>query len=162
MLRRLGRSYRELRLVPLPDGQGSGYAHVHDHFADEVRTQRQRASHTATGLVAMLDADTRTVAAVLSDLEGHLADRRQSAEAIAVLVPKRNIATWLTYLDGNTQVNEQDTYPEWKLRKHEADCQPAVDRFHEIARTGAVPGNCPDSLRRTIEDEYPRIASLSP
>jgi len=64
------------------------------------------------------------------------------------LIPRRNIETWIHHLSGQT-VDEATTYP--KLDR-EGACQPGVDRLVAIFRSGEIPGDCPDSLRRAIEE----------
>jgi hypothetical protein len=70
-------------------------------------------------------------------------------EAVAILIPRRNIETWIYYLNGQS-VDEATTYR--KLAR-EGECQPAVDRLAGLYRTGwTLPVDCPDSLRLSVEE----------
>ncbi len=82
-----------------------------EHYADEVREHRRKASHQSVVLFVLIDADTnpvehrfRRLANVLCGLE--LAAREQR-EAIIIWVPKRHIETWIAHLAGHA-VNETD------------------------------------------------------
>jgi hypothetical protein len=74
----------------------------------------------------MIDADTMPVEKRFTQLENELENdeqhKRQAGERIAIFVPKRNIDTWIHYLQGET-VNETDVYS--KLDK-ESGCKPFV------------------------------------
>jgi len=79
-----------------------------------------------TGLVTAIDADENPVPyrfrQLNEELEAEALDRRGDEE-ICILVPKRNIETWIYALFGN-EVNEIEAYA--KL-ENEGDCQPAVE-----------------------------------
>lgn len=158
-LREEGYDTRKIRVKRPDPGSQSAEQYVRERYPGEVRAQRTQSQYRTVSLVTMIDADTRTVEERHQDLEEelhkHRMPRREPTERIAVLVPKRNIETWIHYLFGNA-VDEATEYP--KL-KHESECQPAVVRFVEICKPGAsVPDDCPPSLQRARE-EWQRIAT---
>lgn len=104
--RYLKREFNTLPRVELsPSGKGSAEQFVRERYPREVKEFRRRANHGTAALVVVIDADTRTVDQRLTELESALtkADlpKRQSTEAIALLVPKRNIETWILCLTGD-------------------------------------------------------------
>jgi hypothetical protein len=76
---------------------------------------------------------------------------RQPDERIAIFVPRRNIETWIYYLQGEI-VNEVDVYP--KLER-ESMCKPVVAELAEN-RHNPLPDSAPDSLKIAC-DELSRI-----
>jgi hypothetical protein len=144
----LGYSNRRIRVAPYPAGRGSGEQFVRQNYPKEVKELRRRAKHLHVGLVVVIDADTSTVPQRLQQLDAELQQSglspRADDERIALLVPRRNIETWIHYLLGNP-VDEDTVYP--KLPR-ESDCQPAVARLLAIRSSGwQLPDDCPPSLR---------------
>lgn len=152
-LRRLlkARGYFRIRVrEDYPEGRGAATAYVIRRFPSEAGEQRASASHMRQGLAVAIDADDRTTDQRFADLWRGVARPRGTDEKIAVFIPKRNIETWIHYLLGRPDVNEQDTYP--KLRDRERDCQPAVARFAGMAREPAPPDGCLPSLVRGLAE----------
>ena len=140
-----------------PSGKGAGEKHVRDKFPIEVRQHRRRATHMLCCLLAVADADKRSVDQRHAELWGALTPARSADERIAVFIPKRNIETWIHYLLGKGPVDEETAYT--KLARP-SECHPGVDRLVELARGHAqegLPDDCPPSLRRAITDECPRL-----
>lgn len=144
LLKALG-LHRRLRIEVAQKGRGAADQWVRETYPDEVAAYRR--STMAVGLVAAIDADENSVRFRYRQLSDELKanDLEQSKldEHICLLVPKRNIETWIYALRGN-EVNEQDTYP--KLGK-ESECQPAVEQLVEYLRQG-FPEDLIPSLRR--------------
>src|SRR5262245_33521109 len=142
---------RKLRVLPVPQGQGSGEQYVREHYAPEVR--ELRAGHSQRTLAVVLDADTGDVTDRQSQLAAQLTSAglppRAADERIIHLIPCRNIETWIEYLRGG-QVNETDEYPRLK---RERDCQPAVEQLVELYRSDQpMPSGCPDSLKTALHE----------
>ena len=159
LLRALGYPSNKLRALPLPAGQGSGEQYVRECYAREVRELRRRSDQVQQALLVMTDADDKETSEQMQQLAKELEQAglgpRGESERIVVLIPRRNIMTWITYLLGN-EVNETDAYPELKGR--ERDCQPAVARLVELYRSNKPwPENCPASLIRALKNEIPRL-----
>ncbi|MBM4040008.1 MAG: hypothetical protein FJ290_16005 [Planctomycetes bacterium] len=140
---------REVQVQHSPKGDAKHW--VRQQHVIEVRALRKK-PHLSIALVTMLDADNRTVAERKEELDAALAasgqERRQLSERIAVLVPRRNIETWIHRLRGNT-VNESDSYP--RLRGKESRCCEAVREFAWRCPTRMVADD-PPSLRDGCEE----------
>ncbi len=123
---RCGVEQRRIRFKTSPKGHGSGEQYVRQQYPKEVKLYRSQSSHLAIGLAVMIDADTMPVERRIAQLESALENddqrQRQAEERTAIFVPKRNIDTWIHYLQGET-VNETDVYS--KLDK-ESGCRPFV------------------------------------
>ena len=94
-----------------PFGRGAAEQYVRDQYPAEVREYRARRNHLNIALAVMLDADIGNVVERLQELENSLSQmslpQRQPDEKIGIFVPKRNIETWIHYLQGEP-VNEVD------------------------------------------------------
>ncbi len=128
---------REISSVIAPQGRGAGEQFVRERFAVEVREQRRQVTHQSVALVVLIDADTQPVHQRKNTLDNTLQSSgqvtRRADERIAIVVPKRNIETWIAY-PNDPLVNETHIYP--KLVK-ETDCLPAVRIFvARICRQG--------------------------
>jgi hypothetical protein len=77
---------------------------------------------------------------------------RSNDEAVAIVVPKRNIETWIHYLDGKS-VNEIDKFP--KLDR-EHGCKLAVDYLVRLCKTTGIKPDAPPALAEACK-EYNRI-----
>lgn len=143
-----------IRFRDLPAG-GSGEQWVRDRYADEVAEYRNRASHTITALVVVLDADNVSVQQRLDQLTKSLVDDgqepRKQGERIVILIPKRSIETWILNLNG-VVVDEATSY---KRQRNGLDDQieAAALQFIEWSRRNAlVPEHCIPSLRMATQE----------
>ncbi len=106
-----GVSNRRIRTVALPAGKGAGEKFVRDRYPVEVLAYRQ-SRFTSRQLIVAIDADTQSVDYRLEQLAQSLKDRgmedRQPSERICILVPKRNIETWVRVLIGDAVTEEVD------------------------------------------------------
>lgn len=151
---RKGHNWRSIRVRPVPLGQGSGEQYVREHYAGEVKHYRNRRSRRRAALVVIIDADSRRV----TDKERELAatllaageDKRRSGEAIALLIPKRNIETWILCLLGD-RVDETTDYK--GRRDVDANIKPAAHAFCEWSKARyPVPDSCVESLHRGLRE----------
>ncbi|MFW6106857.1 MAG: hypothetical protein ACOC8H_01720 [bacterium] len=158
-LKRAGKGYRVQRVVISPRGRGSGEQFVRARFAEELAYYRGRQHRVEQALVVMIDADRRMVEERMEQVDAAAAEgdqeRRRANERVAVMVPARNIETWLAYLDGQT-VNENDPYP--RLER-ERDCQPHVERLYEMCQQGALRAPAPPSLETACTEYQSRLQS---
>lgn len=142
-----GHHYQPRRL---PSGCGEQF--VHKEFAKEVAALRSRAASTV--LIAVVDADNGTVDERFRQLAGSLRDKgmaeRSDTEPIAILVPKRNIETWIYSLTGQP-VNEADNY---KPRLGSAGDARIADSVRQAAHAFY------ELTRPNSPEPEPRIASL--
>lgn len=150
-----GINRRRIRVKHSPTGRGSAEQHVRQRYPVEVREYRRRRNQLDIGLVVVIDADTRSVTDRLGELETELVKvsppGRQPDERIGIFVPKRNIETWIHYLQGQS-VNERDEYP--RLDRA-GDCKSSVADLARDRHT-PLPENAPPSLQIAC-DELSRI-----
>jgi hypothetical protein len=146
---------REIQVRFSPGGDAKHW--VRQQHVIEVRALRSK-PHLSIALVTMLDADDRTVADRKQELDEALVaggqQRRDPDDRIAVLVPRRNIETWIHRLEGNV-VNESDCYP--RYRREESRCHEAVLEFVRRCPAQMVAED-PPSLRDGC-DELTRLLS---
>ena len=160
-LKGMGWNTRELRVEKNPAARGSAEQWVREKFPDELRFYRQRRQRAASGLIAMVDADTRDVQDRINEFEAGCNAKqipfRAYNEAVAIGVPKRNIETWIHYLNGQ-QVNEQDDYP--KLDRERA-CKPAVNNLVQLCKSTGLRPDAPPSLVAACDEYRNRIIPVS-
>ncbi len=131
---------------------GSAEQFVRKQYPKEVRAFRRSCAHKANvALVVMVDADVLTVDERRRQLSSALADTgeepRRNNERIGVFVPKRNIETWIRYIEGES-VNEVDTYS--KL-DNQSECKQAVECLVRI-RGQSLPADAPPSLTSSCSE----------
>ena len=148
------------RAIICPPGSQSGEQYVRAQYPVEVKAYRQNRYRVSIGLAVLNDADNSTLQDRLNQLIDALRENsqenRQSDEAIAILVPKRNIETWIHYLQGET-VNEVEEYS--KFEKNEASCQSSVENLADRCRSQNLPEDAPPSLQ-TACGELQRLLPL--
>ncbi|MDZ8136750.1 MAG: hypothetical protein RM049_15805 [Nostoc sp. DedQUE04] len=146
---------RNVRIKICPKGAGEQF--VRAHYTPEVKAYRSK-NYRVGMLVVLIDADKKTVEERLKQLDDALIEDlqqiRQSKEAIAIFIPKRNIETWIHYLQGET-VDEEIEYS--KLNKESA-CKPYVENLVNQYYQG-LDENAPPSLQAACE-ELQRILPL--
>ena len=141
LLKALGFPRRRIRTETSPRADGAADQFVRERYADEVALHRQVAARMNAGLVVMIDADENSVRERYQELQQQLDDRglshRSRGEHICILVPKREVETWIYALEGR-DVDENMKYP--KLER-EGDCADAVQYLADMVRT-----QCADDL----------------
>ena len=147
----MGYNTRELRVEKSPSGRGAADQYVRNTFPKELKAYRDRRVRSA--LIAMIDADGNEVQERISELKQECQSKevpfRGHDEAVAIAVPKRNIETWIHYLNGE-QVNETDPYS--KLGR-ERCCKPVVRKLVQLCRSTGLEEGAPPALV-TACDEY--------
>ncbi len=137
--KRYGVTERQIRVLICPQGKGAGEQFVRREYPMQVKVLRQK-HHLSKALVVMIDADILTVLERLNQLLP-LPDEN---EKVVRLVPKRNIETWIHYLNDDLPlVNETDIYH--KLDK-ESDCKQGVEKLVGFCVNG-LPVDCLPSLQ---------------
>ena len=159
-LKGMGWNTREIRVEKSPSPLGSAEQWVRENFSDELSVYRQRRQKATSALIAMIDADTKSVQDRINQFE-RACDSMQIAfrtadEAVAIAVPKRNIETWIYYLRGRP-VNEQGPYP--RLER-ERECKPAVDRLVELCHSTGLATNAPQALVAGCDEYNVRIRPI--
>ena len=81
---------------------------------------------------------------------------RTHDEAVAIAVPKRNIETWIHYLNGK-EVDEKAAYP--KLGA-ERGCKPAVTNLVKLCRSTGLKSDAPPALAAACDEYTVRIRPI--
>jgi hypothetical protein len=133
-----------------------GFSFVLDQFAKELKACRiQRKAKTNTLLIVLIDADLLSV----EKRRDELLKRATSAglekfgddEPAVLLIPKRNIETWLKSLH-DQNVNEEDDYKGRKKPSKE-DFRLAAKTLREWCISPPKPDStCVPSLRKALPD----------
>lgn len=159
-LKGMGWNIRELRVEKSPSASGSAEQWVREEFPIELRIYRQRKQRAASALIAMIDADSRGVQDRINEFENECKAQqipfRTRDEAVAIAVPKRNIETWIHYLNGE-EVNEDATYH--KLER-ERGCKPAVDNLVDLCTSSGLVADAPSALLAACDEYSMRIKPI--
>jgi hypothetical protein len=151
-LKRYGYRNDQIRHRFSPKGKQSGEQFVRTNYPIELKAYKSKAAYVSIGFVVMIDADLRTVDARIQELDEACdmqnTPRRSPQDRVSIFVPKRNIETWIYYLDGKS-INETMGYQ--KLQSP-SECEPAVARLAEICQSQHVPVDFPNSLERACEE----------
>ncbi|HEY85730.1 MAG TPA: hypothetical protein G4N96_11545 [Chloroflexi bacterium] len=149
---------RKIRVRKNPKGRGAGEQFVRELYSLEVREYRRRSTYQTVALVAVMDADTRTVANSMSWLDQMLVDdfqqQRSADERIALLVPKRNIETWIQYFKTDV-ADENEIYPGLNRA---GDCKIDVQRFAKTDCFNNLPATAPPSLHSACDELWKILA----
>lgn len=89
-----------------PAGIGSAEQWVREKYSEELQAYRARASYQKRALILMVDADKKSLKDRITTLETQGA--RRTGERIAFFIPRRNIETWIAYLEGEA-VDEDES-----------------------------------------------------
>ena len=152
---------RKVRVIPYPEGKGSGELHVRKKYAETLKTYRSRSAQTV--LIAVMDADTGTVAQHHRELDQVCTNAgvppRSLNDAVLHVIPKHHIETWLAYLD-DVVVDESKSYkPKYEFKGKESKSNPLVDRLVSSCQNHILLSNPPPSLREMCKEFDARIAS---
>lgn len=135
---------RRVQRTLLTPNKGAGDQFVRNNYPEQLDAIRKRNGI----LVVMIDGDNYSIEQRMKQLNDACTQNgispRESGDKvkIAIFVPKRNIETWLAYLDGEP-VNETDEYP--KLRR-ERECRRHVDVLEQMCAEGKLRTPAPPSL----------------
>lgn len=146
---------REIQTLPLPHGNQSGEQWVRERYPRELRAIRQAPGKAYLSVVT--DADNYSTDARRAQLDQecdrHGIPRRDDGDPAIVIVPRRNIETWLAYLAGS-DVDECTRYP--RLRR-ERDCANHARHLYRMCHeTQRLRDPAPPSLREACE-EYRKL-----
>ena len=148
---------RNFRTEICPKGAGEQF--VREKYAQEVVEYRRHRNKRSGMLIVLIDADKKTVEERLQQLNDALIQNsqpiRQPNEAIAVFVPKRNIETWIYYLQSGN-VDEETAYTKFQKQ---SDCKPYVEQLVNDCYQGNLDDNAPPSLNAAC-GELQRILPL--
>lgn len=160
-LQGVGWQNSDMRVILPVRGRGSGEQYVRENFIKWLSYYRQRRKRAATIFIVMLDADTSEVIERCHWLDKVCQDAKVACrapdEAVAFIIPKRNIETWIHYLaELHKNINETEQYP--KLAKA-SNCKLAVQNLIRLCQTTGLPPEAPPSLRQACREYLERIKS---
>lgn len=154
-LEQCGWRKQQIRVERSPKGETCGEQWVRERYPGEVDGLRR--SHVARALVVLIDADKHTSRAdqLEDSLRNHNLAERRDDEAIAILIPRRNIETWIHHLRGNA-VDETTAYPHLT---RERECIDAVKTLKARCDQGEPVVTSPPSLQQACLEWRNRIPS---
>lgn len=144
---RLGFNRRQIRPVPRPAGRGAGEQWVRKRYPLAAEIQRSKANRSRASLIVIIDADTMSTEERKQQLDDALdaagQARRRGPERIAVVVPRRNIESWVHF----AETREIDETTDFKQRyRGTKACRNAADVAIDACRTNADQSQIPPSL----------------
>jgi hypothetical protein len=157
----MGWNTREIRVEKSPTAGGSAEQWVRQTFPEELRIYQQRKQRAASALIVIIDADTYTVQQRINELQHECGLKqipfRGSNDTVAFVVPKRNIETWIHFLNGHP-VNEEDPYAKYD---NERECQSAVNILVGLCKSSGLTAEAPPSLKAACNEYMSRIKILA-
>ncbi len=149
---------RDITTLPLPARSGSGEQWVRKQYPKQLEAIRNRRN---AYLIVVIDADTGTLdnrhkelAKACREQDIPPRDHKEDPNVLHI-IPRRNIETWLAYLDNNN-VDESTVYP--KLNK-ESDCKIHAENLYNMChRTQRLREPAPPSLQKACI-EYRKLKS---
>lgn len=158
-LKKRGYPTRKIRFCSwFPNFQTPCLSFVKYEYPKEVEALRRKAHRVTSALLVVIDADDLTVDERLNELDllltnaGHAT--RAVTEHIAIVVPKRNIETWMYFLSG-ADVDEETNYKPHCRSLNNGDI--ATEFASATLSKADLPPNSPPSLMRACESELPRL-----
>ena len=159
-LKGMGWNTREIRVEKSPAATGSAEQWVRETFPKELEVYRIRSHRAATGLIAVIDADTMDVQDRINEFKSACISQnvafRTNDDTVAIIVPRRNIESWIYFLN-DQQANEEDVYP--KLKK-QRECSSATKKLVQACRTTGINLDALPSLLTACEEYRSRISPL--
>jgi hypothetical protein len=155
-----GFSAHQMTLEFAPAARGSGEQWVRQNFPRQVGAlrHRSRGRRAETVMIAMMDADQRTVTESLIALDRSLLESGQSVidesnDQIVRLIPKRNVETWILNLN-MVEVDEQEDYKHTRNIEEWSSLSPrAAETLYRWSRANfELPTIVVDSLRDGIAE----------
>ncbi len=158
-LKSMGWDKRWMRIEKSPAAEGAAEQWVRQRFPRELQACRKRNTKAETALLTMIDGDLYEPSQRHKVLESECAAQdiafREARDPVAIVVPCRNVETWIRYLSGE-QVDEQTIYP--KLAQ-ERGCRESVKNLVRICKTSGLPDDAPPALHLACR-EYERISRV--
>lgn len=148
-LRKKGFNPAQIRVRPYPAGSRAGEQWVRLRYVEEMTLQRRRVGRIGSALIVVIDADLLGVEQRARQLDDLLAEaglgRRVEGERVALVVPCRNIESWVHF----TATQQIDETTDFKPRYRAIDdCKGVADLVVEacLVRGLAEQGRAPPSL----------------
>ena len=130
-------------------GKGSAEQWVRSNISKEVRALRKRRSENIS-LIVITDADTSSTITRRRQLMKELAESGEQplsgSDRISIFIPKRNIETWIHFLNGE----DVDEIQDYKHVVDKSSCKLVVKSFARSCKSGTpLRENSPASLRES-------------
>lgn len=159
-LKGMGWNTRQMRVEKSPTGKDSAEQWVRCRFPVELHAYRKRSSQATTVLVTIIDGDLagydRRITEPQRECQVQNVSFRTHDEHVAIIVPCRNIETWIQYLQGE-KVNENDSYS--KLAR-ERDCRGPVKHLTLLCKQRELPDEAPSSMKQACNEYHGRVRSI--
>ena len=139
-----------------PGSKGAADAFISRQFPKEVKAYRSKANHLNICLLVMIDADPGhnpgdREAMLRKSLQENGMDAIKRDERIAILVPKRNIETWM-HLMTDHETDEQTNYKRLHDEKDCKCCGIGLKEIQEKFRGKTPPDPIPASLSEACQE----------
>jgi hypothetical protein len=148
-----------IRVEKPQKAKGAADQWVRESFPKELRAYRSKCNHLSNCLLAVVDADMQTVCERIKSFEAECEKQnipfRRDDERVALVVPKRNIETWLAYLRGETV----DETTEYRRYENPSDCQPDAGKLARMCANKRLEESPPESLTLAC-GEFQRLVDL--
>ena len=159
-LEKMGWSKRHFYPVTAPGGRGAAEQFVRTQFP--MLLKRHRTKHGNVSLFVLIDGDRHGVDERLAQLDEACdqarVPRRQANESVFIFVPTWSIETWLTYLDGESVLEDKGNYPRLQREK---DCKRHLEVLVDMCHAGQIREPAPSSLTAACV-EYKRFFEQTP
>lgn len=143
---------REIFLQPVPAGRGAGEQSVRQRFPTELKAIRSQAHFQRKFLLVLIDGDGRPVDQRRRQFEDACKAAGvaplQPKDMVCVLIPQRNLETWVKFILGEVVDEETD----FKHHVTEADRRRASISLAERCRHNEIGPEAPPSLRAACSD----------
>ncbi len=158
-LRKRGYTHHKIRICGwFPQFETPCLSFVKSEYPKQVEALRNKSHCVTSALIVVVDADDLTIDERLSELDKLLTSagqtQRASTEHIAIVVPRRNIETWMYFLSGE-KVDEETDY---KSQCRNFDNGTSAQQFASATWPKPnLPYDSPPSLKHVCESELPRL-----
>lgn len=163
-LNALGWKDHQIRPNICPPGSGSAEQWVRKIFPKELRIYRASSKRTSVALIAVIDADNNSVSNRFAQLQKECTLQnvkfRNDRDCVAIAVPKRNIETWIRYLNGENVDEDEDKH--YSKLDRERLCAPAVKKLVQFCKKAGLPSDAPPSLAAACGEYNARIKPCRP
>lgn len=141
--------------LPLPM-RGCGEQYVRENYPIELQKIRSR-NFNAIVLFVCIDADIHSVTDRYKELDDECIMRnipnRTGLEPVVFFVPRRNIETWIGWLEDNEGIDEVTLYPH---RKKESECKLQSEKLADMFIRNTDLSNALPSIQ-AARKEYERL-----
>jgi hypothetical protein len=136
----------DIRMEQSPGANGSGEQWVREKYCEEIKALSSRKARSQeVALVVMTDADSKSVEERIATL----LPQPKDSDPVLMIVPKRNIETWLVYLSGSN-VDESQNYKHNESAREVTEHH--VNALDRMCRSAPLREPAPPSLVRACSE----------